>query len=174
MIGTKLAERISFIIFIVILIGNISAVLTIFFVGLTHLGVGVLPKAVMALPLCWLLSIISLSNAFKYVNEDNQKMFDWLVLMPFYYLLMLMSLSLFSVYTLYVYLLCNQRRTVMWSSKFYFIYKLLAILPIINFVILYKVTIDKEDFGKILKLYLSFSLARFIYQNKKTNIDVFS
>jgi hypothetical protein len=174
MVGTKLAERISFFMFLAVLLINIIAVLIILFSGSSLFREDLLSKAAVALPLSWLLAIVSLSNAFNYVNETNQKIFDVLVRSPLYYLLIILTLSLFSIYTFYVHLLCNQKRTVMWSGKFYFLYKLFALFPFINLAVMYMIIGKKEDVVKILRLYLSFSLARFIYMNYKTNIDVFS
>ena len=174
MIFDEAAERISFLGFLFSLI--IACLSTIFiFISFINLNAveSVLPKAIVSIPLSWFLSLLFLSNAFKYANVQNQRIFYKIIVSNTYYILLGLTLSLFSIYTLYVYLLCNQKRSLFWLSILTFFYKLFALFPLLNFAVMYLILKRSEPLNKIIRLYLSFSLARYIYINCRTTTDIF-
>lgn len=175
MILTKTIERISLGgFFFLLLLHSASTFIILISLGDYSLVESELPTAIVAIPILWLLSIIFLSEAFKFVNSVNQKIFDQLVNSQAYYFLVATTLCLFSTYTLFVHLFCNQKRTSLWSKDFLFIYKLFGMFPLINFIVMYKLVRNDMTTRKVIKLYFSLALARYIYMNYKTTSNIFN
>lgn len=156
---SKIAEKIGFGVFVLVLIGNIIATVIILggIIGIIEKE-EIVAKASALMPIIWLLAVVSLGQAFRYLNVKNRKNYDWLVQSKLYYYLLALTLSLFSVYTLYAYWLCNRERN--WVHGLYII---LSMVPVINFCVMYKIVNRRVGNIELLRLYLAFSLSRFIY-----------
>lgn len=123
-------------------------------------------KAIVAFSILWFFNIILLINAFGSIDALNRKIYDQLVKSNFYYLFIALTLSLFSVYTIFVYFLCFKKTGIVSIVTFP---SFLSIFPVINAGVMFSIMYKKKPFIKTLRLYLTFSLARYIYNNYRVN-----
>lgn len=170
---TKTAERISFFVFFIVLfITSMSTLIILSSFLFPNFNINLLSKAIASIPALWLLTIITLSNAFRFANVANQKEFDKFVDLGIYYFIVVLTLGLLPSYVLYVYLMCNRKRTFIFSIEP--LIKLLGLIPFINFFVMFSLIKSKISLAEKTKLFLSFSLARHIYLNYKTTNDIFN
>lgn len=173
MILTKTSERISFFGFYTILFLSAIPTLIIFLSIKFSLFVNdLLPLSIASIPLLWFLTIIFLSNSFRFANEKNQSSLDTFAKSRTYYLMVFFTLDLLPTYVLYAYLMCNQRRTGIFSIEV--LNKIIGLVPILNFIVMFNIVKTKISFGEATKLFFAFSLARHIYLNFKTSYDIFN
>jgi hypothetical protein len=173
MILTKTAERISFFGFYTVLfISSIPTVIMFLSFQFSFFVNDLLPLSIASIPLLWFMTIIFLSNSFRFANLKNQNSLDIFVRSGTYYLMVFFTLGLLPTYVLYAYLMCNQRRTGMFSIEV--LNKIIGLVPILNFIVMFNVAKTKISFREATKLFFAFSLARHIYLNFKASYDIFN
>jgi hypothetical protein len=175
MMLTKTSERISFFLFFIILLLSSLSTLIIFlsFIN-SFITVDVLAKAIVAIPLCWFLGIMTISSAFRFANVVNEKQLNRLVNSTIYYPLVFLTMGLLPTYVFYAYLMCHRQRTNMFSLSTEPLNKIFGLIPIVNSIVMFKIARARISFKESTKLYFSFSLAKYIYLNFKTSTDIFN
>ena len=173
MILTKGSERLAFFGFFTLLFISSIPTLIIFLSFKFSLFVNdLLPLSIASIPLLWFMTIIFLSNSFRFANLKNQNSLDTFVRSRTYYLMVFFTLGLLPTYVLFAYLMCNQRRTGMFSIEV--LNKIIGLVPILNFIVMLNLVKTKISFGEATKLFFAFSLARHIYLNFKVSYDIFN